>query len=169
MNFRELYGKGLDYKDFLKTLDIEDKEVMERYSKLLAETLDENLKEKIKNIDNDVKILVFAEGWCPDCQINMPPIFHITNINPNIKMKILKRDTNEKYLEPYFINGKPKIPTILLLDNTYREIDNIIERPRHVKELLGSQKESESIIAKRKYKKGEFLSEIIKDIIAIIK
>lgn len=169
MDFKELFQVGFSYSELVKALEAEDKELMDKYLENISQNLDENLRKEILKVKKDFKILIFAEGWCPDCQINLPPILYMTEINKKIEMKILKRDTNEKYLQPYLVSGKPKIPTILILDKNYNEIGHIIERPKLVKELLGSPKESDVIIAKRKYKKGDFLQEIIKDIIAIIK
>ena len=128
-----------------------------------------NIKQEIREIDRTVYALVFAEIWCPDCMINVPALQRMVEINSNIKMRIISREGNEVYMENYKINGKPKIPTFVFMNEAYEELGSFIEQPQVVSEVENKGTQVEIIVAKRKYRKGEYYIETIKQIMDIIK
>ncbi|SNS38149.1 Thioredoxin [Anaerovirgula multivorans] len=166
MTFRELFEVGSCFEAFLnKDQDINREKTLEIYNSI---TLEEELVHRIKEIGAVIKILVFAEIWCPDCVINVPALQKIKEINPNIEFRILPREGNEIYMEPYKVGGKTKIPTFIVLDNDYKEKGAFLEIPKTLKEVVGKGNQVEIIVAKRKYKKGEYISSTIEEILDII-
>lgn len=163
MDIRELYTKGINFEEFIS---IDDEIYKEKALRIYNDIeIDDDLLNKIKSIDKKVNVLVFAEIWCPDCVINVPALKKICDINPNIEMKIVPREGNEKYLENYKVNGKAKIPTFLFMDNDFNVLGTFIETPEIVRKIVLKGNQVDIIVAKRKYRKGEFTKETIKDML----
>lgn len=166
MIFRELFKSGTSFEGFLnKDKDIDRQKTLEIYNNI---SLEEDLIQKIKEIDEPIFILVFAEIWCPDCMINVPALQKIKDINSNIEISILPREGNESYIEAYKIGGKAKIPTFIILDANYKEKGAFIENPKTVKDIVDKGNEVEITVAKRKYKKGEYITDTILEVLDII-
>ncbi|KAB3530338.1 thioredoxin family protein [Alkaliphilus serpentinus] len=166
MDFQKLYESGCSFLEFInKDEDINREKIIEVYE---AIEIDENLLHKIKEVNRPIYILVFAEIWCPDCIINVPALQKINEINSNVHFSILPREGNEKVLAPYRVGGKVKIPTFIVLDRDYKELGAFIEIPTTVREIANRGNEVEIIVAKRKYRKGEFISNTIEEILSII-
>lgn len=162
----KLFEKGVDFLEFFKNIEETTKE---KIDKILGSFEDDQaLKQKIASIDEKLHILVFAEDWCPDCVINMPALYFAEKENENISLSIVRRDGNESHMEKYKVNGKPRVPTFLVLDVNYEEIGHMIERPKKVREKLTRGNEQEVLVAKRKYKKGCYAKCIIEDLLSVV-
>ncbi|AOY75149.1 thioredoxin family protein [Clostridium formicaceticum] len=166
MIFRELFASAGSFETFLKEdEDVNREKTLEIYENIF---LEEQLIEKIKKIDKPIYVLAFAEIWCPDCMINVPALQKMRDINENIKIGILPREGNEAYMEDYKVGGKTKLPTFVILEENYKEKGVFIETPKIVRDIVANGNEVEVIVAKRKYKKGEYITNTIEEILAII-
>ena len=166
MDFYQLFKQGISFEGFLnKDKDIDRQKTLDIYNNI---DLEDDLIERIKEIDVPIYILVFAEIWCPDCMINIPALQKIAHINPNVKISILPREGNEKYMTRYEIAGKPKIPTFVILDDEYEEMGAFIENPKKLKEIAKQSNEVEVTILRRKYRKGAYIKDTIIEILDII-
>lgn len=166
MIFQQLFESGMSFEVFAPNdQDANLEKLLEIYDSI---ELDEEMISKIHSIDRPIYILAFAELWCPDCIINLPAIKKIHDLNPNITFKILPREGNESYMENYKINGKPKIPTFVILNNKFEELGTFIENPKILKDIVNKGNQVEIIVAKRKYRKGEYIKDTIEEIINII-
>lgn len=163
MDIEGIYKSAIDFHQFISGDDelYKDK-ILEIYNNI---NIDDELIQKIELIDRKINILVFAEIWCPDCVINIPALKKICDINDNVSMKIASKEDNEEFLVEYKIAGKIKIPTFLIMDNEFKVIGSFIEIPQKMKEIVANGDQVDIIVAKRKYKKGEYTSETIKDIL----
>lgn len=166
MDIKKLYNSGITFEEFILQDggSYKDK-IMEIYNNI---QIDDNLLKKINSIDKEINVLVFAEIWCPDCVINLPALKKICDLNKSIKIKIVPREGNEEYLEDYKIDDKPKIPTFLFMDAKFNILGAFIEIAQIIKEIVTRGNQVDIIVAKRKYRKGEFTNETIKDILKII-
>lgn len=166
MIFQQLFNLGVSFDVFAPdNQDANIEKLLEVYNGI---ELDEELISKIESIDKPTYILVFAELWCPDCIINLPAIKKMSDINPNIVFRILPREGNEKYMENYKIGGKPKIPTFIILNDKFEEIGAFIENPKILNEIVNKGNQVEIIVAKRKYRKGEYVSDTMKEVVNTI-
>ncbi|AKL97096.1 thioredoxin TrxA [Clostridium aceticum] len=166
MIFREIFASAGSFQAFLKEdQDVHREKTLEIYKGIL---LQEELVEKIKLIDKTVYILAFAEIWCPDCVINVPALQKMSDNNENIKIGILPRKGNEVYMEKYKVGGKTKLPTFVILDDQYNEKGVFIETPKILRDAIAKGNEVEITIAKRKYKKGEYITNTIEEILDTI-
>ncbi|MBU5678173.1 thioredoxin family protein [Alkaliphilus sp. MSJ-5] len=166
MIFQQLFESGMSFEVFAPNgQDANIEKLLEVYNGI---ELDEELISKIQSIDKPIYLLAFAELWCPDCIINLPAIKKLNDINPNITFSILPREGNENYMDNYKISGKHKIPTFVVLNDRFEEIGVFIETPKIVKEIVNKGNQVEIIVAKRKYRKGEYIKDTIKEITNII-
>lgn len=166
MSFAELFLSGCTFEEFVnKDMDINRDKTLEIYDLI---KLDEELANTIKGIGRSIKILAFAEIWCPDCMINVPALQRIQEINPKLELRLQPREGNEEALIPYKVGGKAKIPTFIVMDEKYKELGVFIETPKIIKDIVAKGNQVEVIVAKRKYRKGEYAINTIKEILDII-
>jgi len=167
MTFQDLFLRGCTFEEFVnKDKDINREKTLEIYSQI---ELDQELLNTIETIEAPIKVLAFAEIWCPDCMINVPALQKIQDVNPLIEVKLLPREGNEESLTKHNIGGKAKIPTFIIMDENFKELGAFIETPKIIKDILAKGNQVEVIVAKRKYRKGEYIINTIKEIIDLIK
>ncbi|QZY54701.1 thioredoxin family protein [Crassaminicella profunda] len=166
MSIQALFKKGISFMEFVnKDKDTYKERTLEVYKNI---AIDESLENDILGIKEIVNILVFAEIWCPDCMINVPALQKMIEINPNFAISIVSREGNEVFMDNYKVNGKTKIPTFLIMDKNFKPLGAFIEQPQILKDIEGKGKQVEIIVAKRKYKKGEYIVETIKEILNMV-
>lgn len=163
MDVKELFNSGIEFDEFISSDDESYKEkALEIYHNI---QIDEGLINRIEAVKKKINVLVFAEMWCPDCVINLPALKKICDLNPNIVMRAVAREGNEECMEDYKINGKAKIPTFVFMDESFNVLGSFIEIPDVIKEIVSKGDQVDIIVAKRKYRKGEFTKETIQDIL----
>lgn len=167
MSIQEIFQRGVSFLEFVnQDKDTYKENTLELYEKIIVP---EELLEDIQSIDRTINILVFAEIWCPDCMINVPVLQKMADMNDNFKISIVSREGNEAYLESYKVNGKPKIPTFILMNEGFDVLGAFVEQPQIVKIAEAKGNQVEIIVVKRKYRKGEYQLEAMKEILAIAK
>jgi len=167
MSIQEIFEKGISFMEFVnQDEDAYKEKTIEIYEQI---SIDENLENEIKSVKEVINVLAFAEIWCPDCMINVPALQKMGDQNPNFKLSIVSREGNESYMEAYKVGGKPKIPTFVFLNDKFEAMGVFVERPTVVKQVEANGKETEVIVVKRKYKKGEYIKNTIEEILDILK
>lgn len=166
MDITKLYSSGISFEQFM-TQDDGDyiEKMLDIYNNV---EVNDDLLGKINSIHKKINVLIFAEIWCPDCVINVPALKKICDLNEDINMKIVPREGNEEYLNDYKIDGKTKTPTFIFMDSDFKVLGAFIEIPQVMKEAVTKGSQVDIIVAKRKYRKGEFTKETIKDILKIL-
>jgi hypothetical protein len=67
-------------------------------------------------------LLVLAEDWCGDAVNTIPPLARLTEVAPNITLRILARDQNLDLMDAHLTNGKSRsIPIVIFLDASFEE------------------------------------------------
>ncbi|SHH44475.1 thioredoxin family protein [Tepidibacter thalassicus] len=166
MLLKDLFFKGLSFDKFLESAEEVYRSKMEKIKNSI--NMEKDLVNKIKKISKKIYILVFAEAWCPDCQINLPGVSFISDLNENIDLRIVSREGNDEAIKKYRINGKPRIPIFVIMDENFNELGVFIELPTILKEIIARGNETETLVSKRKYKKGEYVKDTINDVLKII-
>lgn len=128
--------------------------------------LSDNAKNKIKQINEEINIVVFSESYCPDCVITLPFIKRIEELNNKIKMYMMPLKGNEAVLEECV--GEKRIPTVMAFDSKMEPIGVYIEMPGALKEkMVGlSEAEIKSLIAD--YRQGKYNDLIESELLGII-
>lgn len=96
---------------------------------------------------------VITEDWCGDSAQTLPVIAALANLNKNIDLKILLRDSNPEIMDMYLTNGKRSIPKLVVFDEELNEIFQWGPRPQAAKSL-----------AEDLHKKGIEKQEVIKQL-----
>lgn len=159
----EAYKRGLKLEELLK---IEDSPKTREYVDNLK--FSDELIKRIKSVDKEIKILIFAEFWCPDCMINTPVIHEMKKINSNISYSILKREGHQKLMRKLLDTSITKIPTFIVMNQKYEVLGTFIEKPNSIKEIEKSNNQVEIIVAKKNYRKGMYMEETAIEILNMI-
>ncbi|MFH2031028.1 MAG: thioredoxin family protein [Bacteroidota bacterium] len=90
----------------------------------------DEMAEIISGIKSEQIWMVLTEDWCGDSAQNLPFIAKIAEINPSIKLRILKRDENLDIIDQYLTNGKSRsIPKLVAFDADGNELFQWGPRP----------------------------------------
>ncbi len=80
-------------------------------------TLNENLVNTIKGIEQRYNFLVITEGWCGDAAQIVPVIEKIVaNAPDKFTLRLVLRDKNIPLIDAHLTNGGRAIPVLLILD-----------------------------------------------------
>lgn len=164
MQISNLFENGMSFDEFIKT----DEESYREKSLEVLESInfEEESIEKIKSIDEKINILICGEIWCADCMINIPVIEKMRTYNENINISIVSKDQIRE--SDIKIESHIKLPTFIVYDEDFNELGFFTEHPRKIKEIIESGNESNFLVTIRKYRKGEYTGETLKDILNII-
>lgn len=158
-------SKGLTFEQYLiKNSEEERNKVLEAYEKteLSKQTID-----AVKSISEKVNLVVFSEGYCPDCVVTLPFIKRMENLNDNIKVYLFGMKGNKELLEQY--TGTARIPTVMAFSESMEPKGAYIEVPRHIAERMAklpSEKQRELVL---EYRQGKHNELIEKELLEIIK
>lgn len=165
MQISKLFKKGMSFDEFLKTED--DESYREKGLEMLESIkFDKEYIKEVENINKQINILIYGEIWCADCMINIPVVERMRQLNSNIKISIVNKETkieNNIKLEEHI-----RLPTFTIYDKDFNELGTFKEFPSKLKEIMDSGNESNSLVNIRKYRKGEYTEETLKDILHII-
>ncbi|CCJ33079.1 thioredoxin family protein [Caloramator australicus] len=157
--------KALSFEEYLNDLTEEQKNVYFNFYNNIF--LDEDNITFIEKIQETVNLIVFSEGYCPDCLVTLPILKRIMEINKKINGYLFKRNGNEKMLLDMV--GEARIPTILLFDKDFQPRSFYIEFPKEFKEKLTDLKDDEKKQYILKFREGKYVKLIEKEIIELLK
>ena len=87
MEYKELFETGMSYETFLSIASASEREKIAEITKVIS--ICEEYTNKIKNLDKPYNFLLSAESWCPYVRATIPVLVKMTEINPNIKLRII--------------------------------------------------------------------------------
>jgi len=158
-------SKALDFQGYL------NKSTEEQKDKLLKtyETtkLSKQAEEEIKKLDKNVNVVVFSEGYCPDCVVTLPYVKRMQELNSNIKVFYYGMNGNKELLEEY--TGTSRIPTVMTFTEDMKPKGAYVEVPQPIAEkaaVLPSDKQKELI---KEYREGKYNNLIENELLDIIK
>ena len=93
---------------------------MKRWDKTLK--FNEEAVARILKINNKITWLVLTESWCGDASPSLPVMYKITELNPNISLKIILRDENVDLMNRFLTNGGMSIPKLIAIDDISGEV-----------------------------------------------
>jgi len=163
---------GMNYKEYIQSvvndiaatnpenLSSEDKEHfenkklnMQRSSRIeRTHVVSEELEALIKNIKDKQLWMVITEGWCGDSAQTLPIIAKMAEMNPNIDLRILLRDSNPDIMDLYLTRGTRSIPKLVVFDPEGNELLTWGPRTKALQDLMNQWK-SEGIVKPKLYEK----------------
>jgi len=96
----------------------------------------DELKLVFQNIDMPQTWMIISETWCGDSAQNIPYIAKMTDLNSNIDLKIILRDTNPEIMDQYLTNGTKSIPILAAFNEEGEELFKWGPRPQEAKKLI---------------------------------
>lgn len=98
------------------------------------------LSEKASNIIRKISSpqiwLVITEDWCGDSAQTLPVIASLSELNKNISLRIVLRDSNLDLMDLYQTHGKRSIPKMISFDSELNELFQWGPRPHKAKLLV---------------------------------
>jgi thiol-disulfide isomerase/thioredoxin len=157
-------SKALDFDGYLNKNNEEERQnLVEAYEKTV---LSNKIVDAVKAIDKEVNIVVFSEGYCPDCIVTLPFVKRMQNLNENLKVYYLGMKGNKELLEEY--TGTSRIPTVMTFTKDMEPKGVYIEVPKVIAEKMAqmpSDKQRELVIEYRQGKYNELIEEELLEII----
>jgi len=115
----------------IKKLNLHRSRRIEKYYRVSSE-----LKSEIQKIDSLQIWMVITENWCGDSAQNIPYFNKMAELNPNIYLKLILRDSNLDIMDQYLTNGTRSIPVLVAFDEDGNELFKWGPRPRELMDLI---------------------------------
>lgn len=135
----ELYEKP-SYKEYVKM----NHSRLHRWLK--HEELEDNLIQSIRNISTKQIWYLITEPWCGDAAHSTPFIAKMAELNNNIELKIVLRDTNLEFMDEYLTNGGRSIPKLVVRDSSGTDLFAWGPRPEELSTIHAELKKNEAAI-----------------------
>ena len=94
------------------------------------------LAELITSLNDKQTWMVITENWCGDSAQNLPYVAKLAELNENIDLVIVLRDSNPEIMDKYLTNGSKSIPIMVVFDELGNELFKWGPRPQKAKEEL---------------------------------
>ncbi len=101
----------------------------------------DELIETVNKISKPQLWMVLTESWCGDSAQNLPVIAKISELNKNVDLRILLRDSNLEIMDQYLTNGTRSIPKLVAFDEEGNELFRWGARPAASQQLINELKE----------------------------
>jgi hypothetical protein len=108
------------------------------------------LTKVIKAIDQKQTWYLITEPWCGDAAHNVPFIYKMTELNPNITLKIVWRDTEPFMIDDYLTNGGKAVPKLIIRDENEKDLHVWGPRPEECQVLFQQLKDENADFDKQK-------------------
>jgi len=145
--FMDEFAKQINVSD-INTLNDYDKNFYD-YRKLnyqrsirLEKTFipNDETKQIFSKINQPLKWVVITETWCGDSAQNLPVIAKLIQLNDNIDLKIILRDSNLEFMDLHLTNGSRAIPKLIVYDESDNELFQWGPRPVEAQNLFSRLK-----------------------------
>ncbi|MEN8193878.1 MAG: thioredoxin family protein [Bacteroidota bacterium] len=110
------------------------------YRILKTYKVNEKIEKAISKIIQTQTWMILTEDWCGDSAQNLPYIYKYSELNDNIELKILNRESNLDIMDKYLTNGVRAIPMFIAFDENGNELFEWGPRPEEAKELVAKWK-----------------------------
>lgn len=130
---REQFESGMTF-DAYKAQMTRNREQFEQNEKDVQLSADD--VEAFRNLAQPLSVLALAEDWCGDVIANLPIVGRVAEAsNGKLNLRILLRDQQpgEQVMDEHLNKGQYKsIPTVIFLDEDFKEVGVWVERPDSV-------------------------------------
>ncbi|GAB5417780.1 MAG: thioredoxin family protein [Crocinitomicaceae bacterium] len=101
--------------------------------------IDEATIAKVKAIDTPQKWILITEPWCGDAAHTTPLFQLLAEMNPNITLEIVLRDSNDM-IDSYLTNGGKSIPKLVVRDEHDNDLFSWGPRPVEAQKIVMDMK-----------------------------
>jgi thiol-disulfide isomerase/thioredoxin len=157
-------SRGLDFKDYLNENSAEESErLVKNLDKI---KLSKEAEEEVKGIKDTVNVVVFSEGYCPDCIATLPFIEKLKEANDKIKVFYYGMKGNEQLLEEY--TGTSRIPTVMTFTENMEPKGAYVEVPAELSEKMARLSKDKQKELVTEYRQGMYNNLIEKELLKIL-
>ena len=96
--------------------------------------------EKIREVQN---WYIITEPWCGDAAHIVPFIYLLSELNQNIKLTLILRDSEPEWIERYLTNGSRSIPKLIVRNNYDEDLFTWGPRPKECQLLISELKKQQ--------------------------
>ena len=96
--------------------------------------------EKIREVQN---WYIITEPWCGDAAHSVPFIYLLSELNQNIKLTLILRDSEPEWIERYLTNGSRSIPILIVRNNYDEDLFTWGPRPKECQLLISELKKQQ--------------------------
>lgn len=96
--------------------------------------------EKIREVQN---WYIITEPWCGDAAHSVPFIYLLSEVNQNIKLTLILRDSEPEWIERYLTNGSRSIPKLIVRNNYDEDLFTWGPRPKECQLLISELKKQQ--------------------------
>ncbi len=144
------------YLDLIEQLHLEEKATsfqenpeFYNYSKLglkrmqrvfKTSRLNDQLIKRVESISQKQIWLLITESWCGDASQTVPIIAKLSELNQQIELRVVLRDSNEELMEYYLTDGGKSIPILAILNSDLNEIERWGPRPTEAQKKVKEYK-----------------------------
>lgn len=158
-------SRGLDFKEYLNKNSAEESErLVKNLDKI---KLSKEAEEEVKGIKDTVNVVVFSEGYCPDCIATLPFIEKLKEANDKIKVFYYGMKGNEQLLEEY--TGTSRIPTVMTFTENMEPKGAYVEVPAELSEKMARLSKDKQKELVTEYRQGMYNNLIEKELLRILK
>lgn len=100
-------------------------------------------KEIIERIKEPQHWYVITEPWCGDAAHNLPFIYFLSELNDNVQLTLILRDSAPEWMDEYLTNGSRSIPKLIVRDGKEEDIFTWGPRPNECQKLAIELKKQE--------------------------
>lgn len=152
MNINEKIAQAVDYKQYIKNLEVQldernENEKILNYVYLNIKRMKRIAKQYepapylvklVMKINRPITWLAITEGWCGDAAHVLPILDSLSKLSFKPKLKIILRDENPELMEDYLTNGSRSIPKVLAFDEDGQLISQWGPRPNSAQLMVES-------------------------------
>jgi hypothetical protein len=99
---------------------------------------------RVREIPGRWHLLVVAETWCSDAYNSVPHLARLADESPNLSLRVVRKERAAGLLDAYQVDGKGRIPLVVLLDENLAERGVWIERPAALRAHVAKLREDAS-------------------------
>lgn len=161
-SYQALFAIGESFEAFIHRGLPDEIAAVERVQQLLSasDAFDTTTLQRLHAVTGRYHLLVAAEMWCPDCQLNVAAMHRMQALQPRIDLSIITKGRVEDELLDRLELERILIPVVAVLDEGFELIGRFIERPQAV--IDGGE------AVRPDYRAGRYLQSTLTDLLAII-
>ena len=161
ISYQQLFEFGEDFESFVsRGMSTETAAVRHIQEKLREpDTISPQSLQRLADIHGHFHLLIAAEMWCPDCQINVSVMDYLHQLQPAVDLAIITKGRAENELKQRLELDRISIPFALVLDDRFQPVGRFIERP--LKVIGGGD------ALKPEYRAGKYLENTVQDFLDI--
>jgi len=127
-SLRYLYDEGATFPQFLDatTRRAEEWHALYRDARVGADAL-----ARARAVGGSWHLLVIAEDWCQDSMNTLPYLARLAALADSLDLRVIHSREGRGVMEAHRTpDGRPATPTVIVLDDAWREVGAFVERPR---------------------------------------